>query len=163
MRRAWRRGIRGLRHSRHLLARWDRLSFRERLDLVELVLLIPTVTVALRTFGFRRTHQWIDRRGAQASSDRHPGARFTPMTTLRRARRYAPYTGNCLSQSLALLWLLKGRGVPASLCLGARLENGQLAAHAWVEHDGRVLNDTVDVRERFSAFEAFSPARVTWS
>jgi hypothetical protein len=69
---------------------------------------------------------------------------------LGRARRYGFFRGNCLSQSLALWWRLRRRGIATDLRLGATMAGGVLAAHAWVEHKGRVLNDTQDVSSRYA-------------
>jgi hypothetical protein len=49
--------------------------------------------------------------------------------------------------------MLRRRGIDAELCLGARLDEGTLAAHAWVTSGGRVLNDTPDVHQRFAPFD----------
>lgn len=47
----------------------------------------------------------------------------------------------CLTQALAVLLLVRRQGeAGAKLRLGvARDEGGRFAAHAWVEHDGRIL------------------------
>lgn len=50
------------------------------------------------------------------------------------------------------MWLLRRRRVSADLRLGAQLRDGGFAAHAWVEHDGTVLNDRPDVGGRFASF-----------
>jgi hypothetical protein len=60
---------------------------------------------------------------------------------------------NCLVRSLCLQWLLRRRGVASELRIGARLVGGQLESHAWVEVDGRPVNDAPDVAERYAAFE----------
>ncbi|MBW1895561.1 MAG: lasso peptide biosynthesis B2 protein, partial [Deltaproteobacteria bacterium] len=39
------------------------------------------------------------------------------------------------------------------LRIGVRKEANQLKAHAWVEYQGFVLNDTFDVQNRYSPFE----------
>jgi hypothetical protein len=65
-------------------------------------------------------------------------------------KHYSVFPGNCLSQSLTLSWLLRRRGLEPTLRLGVRLLEQKLDAHAWVVYDGRVLNDTQDVAERFT-------------
>ena len=66
------------------------------------------------------------------------------------AARYGPYRANCLKRSLVLLRVLRRRGVICELKLGAHLEGGDLSAHAWVQHDGIVLNDDQDIGDRFA-------------
>lgn len=59
----------------------------------------------------------------------------------------------CLGRSLVLWFLLRRRGIDAELVLGA-VANGtsEFLAHAWVEVDGKPVNDTPDVRERYGSF-----------
>ena len=45
----------------------------------------------------------------------------------------------CLQRSAATACLLKGRGIPAEMVIGA--QPLPFKAHAWVEVDGRVVND----------------------
>lgn len=54
---------------------------------------------------------------------------------------------------MTLWWLLRRRGIPVQLRIGARKTGTQFEAHAWVEMDGRVVNDSEDVRIRYSPFE----------
>jgi hypothetical protein len=61
-----------------------------------------------------------------------------------------PWPATCLRRSLVLWALLARAGEPAELRVGFRRERGAFEAHAWVEHQGRVLNDAPDVRKRYA-------------
>jgi hypothetical protein len=50
-------------------------------------------------------------------------------------------------------FLLRRRGIDGQLQFGARQLDGRIEAHAWVEVDGRPINDTPDVRQRFQPLE----------
>jgi hypothetical protein len=67
------------------------------------------------------------------------------------AARNGPYRGTCLSRSFTLLQLLQREGINADLRLGVRKE-ATLEAHAWVEYEGRPLNDTPDVATRYAPY-----------
>ena len=54
------------------------------------------------------------------------------------AARWVPGT-TCLSLALALQRLLSAHGHASELHIGVAHDGGQFAAHAWVEHDGRIL------------------------
>jgi hypothetical protein len=55
------------------------------------------------------------------------------------ASRYVP-RATCLTQALSAQVLLARRGYPAELRIGvARDSHGAFNAHAWVEHDGRII------------------------
>ncbi len=61
-----------------------------------------------------------------------------------RAVRLHPLPMLCLPQSVALAWMLARRGQPCALVIGARPEEGTLAAHAWVERHGLPINSAAD-------------------
>jgi hypothetical protein len=75
------------------------------------------------------------------------------------ATRYNLPWANCLKKSLVLWWLLRRQGIEGDLQIGVRHEQDKFEAHAWVEYEGVVLNDTQDVRSRFAMFER--PIEVT--
>jgi len=57
----------------------------------------------------------------------------------------------CLQRSAATTCLLKRCGVPAQMILGAR--QMPFKAHAWVEVDGRVVNDKPYMREIYAELD----------
>jgi hypothetical protein len=69
------------------------------------------------------------------------------------AAREGLHRGTCLERSLVLWWLLRRKQVPAQICLGARKTASLFEAHAWVEVDGRVINDTGEVHNHYAPFE----------
>jgi hypothetical protein len=115
------------------------------------LLLVPTFHVLVRTVGFARLNRRLERRRSVKRGEPTAAAEQCA-AAIRRVKRYSPLRGNCLSQSIALAWMLRGRGITPDLRLGARLNQSNLEAHAWVEWRGRVLNDTVSVSARFAPF-----------
>ncbi len=157
-----RRARTAVRRRRELTAAWRRLPGPERRAFLDFVWLIPAMRVGLRLAGFKRYYRSLDRRIGHGAVPPDTAERIaSALRALRRARRYAPYRGNCLSQSLALWWRLGRAGVPTELCFGTRVVGGVFLAHAWLEHEGRVLNDMPDVRTRFAPLSSLSG--VTWS
>jgi hypothetical protein len=69
------------------------------------------------------------------------------------AARHLFFEPNCLVQSLALLRMLRTRGIEAELRLGARNVTGKFEAHAWVELSGVALNDATESGAAFVPFE----------
>jgi hypothetical protein len=57
----------------------------------------------------------------------------------------------CLQRSAATACLLKRYGVPAQMVIGAR--QIPFKAHAWVEVDGRVVNDKTYAAEIYAVLE----------
>jgi hypothetical protein len=88
-------------------------------------------------------------RGRSAGRVDEPAARRVARVVAMAARHtLAPNT--CLHRSLALWWLLGRRGLDSQLKMGARLHDGRLDAHAWVEHDGIVVNDDPEVTRGYT-------------
>jgi len=57
----------------------------------------------------------------------------------------------CLQRSAATACLLKRFGVPAQMMIGA--QQMPFKAHAWVEVDGRVVNDKPYIREMYAVLD----------
>jgi len=131
---------------------WFDLPWDEQRAVLTMLWLVPALHVAVRVVDYNRTRTFLDRR-ADARRARLTG---TPpdvepyRLATSRITRYSWLPGNCLSRSLALLWLLRRHGHDADLRLGVSLDGGTFAAHAWVELEGRVLNDSQDVTTRYA-------------
>jgi len=78
---------------------------------------------------------------------------------VKSAGRYGICNGNCLQQSVVLWWLLQLKNTEAAIRFGARKQNDQLDAHAWVEYRGIVLNDDSELHGRFGLFKPVFPPR----
>jgi hypothetical protein len=126
----------------------------ERATLLRALVWLPLVALQLRLRGFDAASRVARRVGAR--SDRAPDPRATARLVA-TAARHGLHRGNCLSQSLTLQRLLARNGIAAELRIGARRAGEKLEAHAWVEHEGRPLNDGADVAQRFPPFDLRSP------
>ena len=60
----------------------------------------------------------------------------------------------CLQRSAATVCLLKQEGVPAQLVIG--VQQLPFRAHAWVEVEGRTVNDKPYMREMYSVLDRCS-------
>jgi len=76
--------------------------------------------------------------------------------TVRRvatAATFYPRRALCLEQSVSLYILLARRGLPVDLRIG--VHPMPFAAHAWVEHGGRPLNEREDFVRGLTPFPSF--------
>lgn len=65
---------------------------------------------------------------------------------------------NCLAKSLTLWWMLRRQGVSSDLRIGVKTAHDHLQAHAWLELNGAVLNDSLDNISNFECFgETITP------
>ena len=140
------------------LAKLRVLTGAERRLLIVACAAMPLVASGLSLFGFRRLHavmaRWPRPRSSRLATDslRSARARSTAKIVAIAALR-GPVRASCLRRSLLVWWLLRREGIEAVLRVGVNREGGTLHAHAWVEYEGRPLNDADDVALRFPAFE----------
>ena len=58
----------------------------------------------------------------------------------------------CLRRSLSLKQMLQRRKIPATLHIGIKKNGREVDAHAWVECNGIILNDSANVVANYSQF-----------
>jgi Transglutaminase-like superfamily len=135
-------------------SRWRRTSWSERGAFAAGAVLIPLVSLSLRTIGVRRTLAWsaLGRGTPAAAADEEEAIVRTTVLALRRARAHGLWSGTCLSRSIALRWLLARRGVATELRFGAQREAGRFEAHAWLEREGVPIDESPDVLSRMHRF-----------
>jgi hypothetical protein len=136
------------------LAKFLALPAAERAALASALIWLPLTAAQLRVFGFETA-----RRSVQ--SVRAGGATLEAVALARLvsiASRHGLARGNCLSQSLTLQRLLRGHGFASELRIGVRRAGAALEAHAWVELDGRPLNDRADVAQHYAPFDGLASA-----
>ncbi len=120
--------------------------------------LLPAIALSLRLFGLRRVYLFLlgrseARRPTDHIADPAEAAERIAAGVMRVNRRLLPYESRCLTESLALFWVLRRAGIPAVLVLGVRTIMGPFEAHAWVEWNDRALNDVPGVRGIYEAFD----------
>lgn len=132
------------------LAVVTRLSRAEAWLLFQSALLLPIVATSLRLAGFQRTYRWLYRPvGIESNDDVSAVSRSVE----RSARNIPGFSPTCLPRSLVLWHLLRRRGAPAQLQIGVAKRERQFSAHAWVENEGRVINDRPDIAQFYSRLD----------
>jgi hypothetical protein len=115
------------------------------------------VKLSLRLLGFARTHDWV--RKARPRSPIEERTNFAAASRI--AERIAivsafyPGRARCLEQSLALGYFLRQRGMQPSLRLG--YQQYRNVAHAWIELDGRPVNERGELLRKVIAFPEIAP------
>jgi hypothetical protein len=137
------------------LRSWTRLSRAERRLAIHALALVAAFRLALWTLPVRRVLAAAPRRRrAHSVSAEH-------MAWLVRAAARRIPGASCLTRALAARWLLAEASLDSTLHFGHRRdEGGAFAAHAWLEHDGRVLvggDEDLGLYHRFGDPPAASP------
>ena len=142
------------------------LSRNERRQLFQAVLLLPLIHFALLLLGYYRVRRVIEK-----LIPLKPGLVLLSDTQiLERARenaqmvgiaaQYGLYKATCLRRSLLTWGFLRRQGIESQICFGVRMCTRKLEAHAWLEYKGIVVNDSLEVHERYTALrEALPPTR----
>lgn len=119
--------------------------------------MLSLTAAAMRVVGFPRWKAFLEKFLPSAPADGDANAQLELARYVTRlaekAERQGPLRPNCLERSLVLWWLLRRRGVPAELRIGARKQDAQFEAHAWVELAGEVLNDSETVHTHYARFD----------
>lgn len=139
--------------------RFLRLEGREQKIVLAAAAGLAATGLGLRLVGFRRWQRvlhWLATAGPGCSGvcERGIAERAREIARLEAAAaRNFPWRTNCLEQSLVLEWLLRRRGIPATLRIGGRKDGDRFEAHAWVELDGVKLNGMETEHVHFVPFE----------
>lgn len=111
------------------------------------------VDVLLKVGGFQRLIREVARWpiAEPRTADREICRRVRGMVD--RAQMYYPKKAMCLQHSAVVTCLLRRRGVPAEMVLGAQTFPPK--AHAWAEVEGEVVNDQSSVKSEYRVLRRF--------
>lgn len=129
------------------------LSSRDWWTLIQAWALLPLVDLGLRVIPFHRIKERVapasqPSDGPGQAADNQEIEHTWRMVDI--ASRYHLRPMTCLRRSLVLQWLLNRRGIPATLRFGVRKEEGQLHAHAWLEHQDVPIGEPPGITERYA-------------
>ena len=113
--------------------------------------LLLVADIGLRTLPFARLDRWLTPT-VKGPADEAAVGRMVWATA--SAARHHLYPMRCLPQALCLRRLLGRHGIAAELKIGVARQDGELAAHAWVEPEGRPLGESPTVDERFATLDS---------
>jgi hypothetical protein len=146
----------------HKLQQFLALTAPERRTVLAAMALLPLFWIGLRTLGLQRLQAWLQRKPLRVANPLAADELQRLGRLVNSAAHQALGPANCLTRSLYLWSLLRRRGIDSQLRIGVRLTQGQLEAHAWVEHAGIPVNDRPDVSADFAPFaEPVSPSQFT--
>jgi hypothetical protein len=118
---------------------------------------ITLVKLALTAGGLGRVTRWMRRRLTQVPAA--PGVSEDGVAaceySVAMAAAFYPGRAMCMERSLALLYLARRAGIPVTYHHG--VQPVPFAAHAWVEYDGRVVNDVPEHVQLYQRFPQVCP------
>lgn len=128
----------------------------DRWLVIKITLIVPLIQVGLKTIKFKRTlallRPLLNRKPRRPERELNLIEKHTYYLYL--YRRKLPSLGKCLARSLTLWFLLQRAGIETELKFGVKKENDKLLAHAWIEYQGRRLEERSEVDKGYVPFSA---------
>jgi hypothetical protein len=113
-------------------------KFAELLLATRVTLWVCAARVCLWALSFRRTQRIIDFLTPDVPEEDVLSSVEQLSRAVSSASRYVPHA-TCLTQAVALHFLLKRGGFESRVRIGVAKNNGEFESHAWVESQGRVV------------------------
>lgn len=122
-------------------------------SLWRVLLMFAVLKAALAVAGFARTWRWIREHAERTSAldCAHSVAIARAEYAIALGAALYPGQAACLERSLLLYWWLRRAGVEVQFRMGVQMY--PFLAHAWVEHDGRPINDLAEHVRLFRPIE----------
>lgn len=111
---------------------------------------VRLIRFLIRRAGFAGAIRFLSAVPPVGSASVAPDPRWAGEIAQASAGRYG---GTCLDRSVALWLLLRQHRLDGDLRIGVARNGATIDGHAWVEYRGMVLNDTIDVADRFAVFD----------
>jgi Transglutaminase-like superfamily len=141
----------------HKWRRFYQLSGYERGALIEGAAGLVATWACLRLAGFRRWNALLEWLSPSAAMINQPVTALECAQIVARmeaaAARNLLFRPTCLERSVVLCWLLRRRGIPAELRIGARQDQQRFSAHAWVQCLDAIFDDSGETHLHFVPFD----------
>jgi hypothetical protein len=132
------------------------LTAREKGSLCEAAILLLVSSASVKAIAFRHIDRflrtrWHDTIPGDGDIDQEQAIKLVK-DSVSRAANVLPWKNLCLSRSIAQFIMLRRRGIPAVLFLGARFSGqSSLDAHAWVDAGPLRKDDKSSKRSEYAS------------
>ena len=142
-------------------AKLTKLTPLERAAFAEALVMLPLASAAVSLLPFRAIAKFASRPPSRTDPSQ---SRDELLSAVRRAviacARRVPCRAKCFEQGLTALWMLRRRGMSATLHFGSAKEEEGLIAHVWVTTEGKPVVGCDNI-ERFSELARFPPMSIS--
>lgn len=126
------------------------LPGKEKRLFLHALIWLPFFELGVRTMGLKRMVRFVSGSPNATGSDDSLERIRQDATIIQRAVNHSPVPVRCLARTLYLWRLLQKQGIDTDLCIGVdKAGAAGFDAHAWLEQDGEILNDTATAISRF--------------
>lgn len=141
-------------NGRRLLRRFQQLSWRDRLLLIEACLCLMIARVAIALLPFRHVGSLASRKIHRRHSPDCPNIGPRVRWAIHNMAVRVPWRAMCFERGVAVQLMLRMRGIPSVLYYGVRQDAVGLKAHVWVR-DGDIDVIGGELAEQFSVLATF--------
>jgi hypothetical protein len=106
------------------------LSLDEKKLFCEAFGLLFLCHICIKTIAFRHIYRFLSALGGTEENNYDVGI---VKKSILRAASLQPWKSLCLTRSIAAYIMLRRRGVPVVMFIGARFEDSLIHAHAWIQ------------------------------
>jgi Transglutaminase-like superfamily len=120
-----------------MFRRFLHLPFQDKYLLLKTFMVVALIRLWLWSLPFKRLMREVENHTTHSKQ----GFDYSPQRIAQAVRvmsRYVP-RATCLTQALAVQWLLADVGHASQLRLGVHKDLADFKAHAWLEMDGQVI------------------------
>ncbi|NOY62374.1 MAG: lasso peptide biosynthesis B2 protein, partial [Gammaproteobacteria bacterium] len=124
------------------------LQLKDYLLLAEAWLTLGWVDLLISTVPYRRWRHWIECGDIDEGDNSNPQRACDVALLINRseaAARHHIRPMNCLRRTVAQKLMLARRGIAVCVHVGVKKEGAGFAAHSWLSHNQKILNDSPDV------------------
>ena len=110
--------------------------------------------ITFRLFGYKKVRNLIDKIISSKSKAESPSENFIKNESkiIGYSAENSIFSATCLEKSLFSYFILGLYGINCDLKIGVNNASQEFSAHAWIEHEGQILNDTPEVIKKISPF-----------
>lgn len=135
-------------------------KYRNLQLLLKIFIFLSLVRLGLRFLSFPRLQKQLEKVSQFSLNAPERLSVGKIVWAVEASSRYMPGGVKCLARALTTHSLMKQHGHPGELRIGvAKGETGELEAHAWVEHRGRIVIGYLNDLARYIPMPSFQGSR----
>lgn len=135
-------------------------KYRDRKLILDTVILLAAMRLGLRFLPFQTLQNKLETASQLFPKAKEQLSVGKIIWVVNASSRYMPGV-KCLARALTAQVLMKQHGHPSELRIGvAKGETGELEAHAWIEHRGRVVIGALNDLQRYVPMPSFKGSRL---
>ena len=137
---------------RNTAGKFLHLSLKDKIKTVFYIISFHFFILLFKLLGYKKTKNLIDKVISTRNNSKNNNFILNESQIIGHAFSNSLFKSTCLERSLFTYLILGTYGIKTELKIGVNNAVDEFSAHAWVEHDGIILNDTPETLKNISPF-----------